>query len=213
MPPFALAETVVGSVCSSSKPNLPVTVGKPSKTDISTLLSSAVVCEHFKAIKREFVSVHIFAYSKKKKIKIIQQTNENNISNLSNFYSKNNIENQIFNFDNNFINIMRQADLCVTRAGASTLAELSVMNIPFIAVPLPSSKDDHQFENANFYKDNECCWLIEQNTFEEKIVEILTKILNDKGDYLKKKENLKKINYQNTWINVNQKILKIINEN
>ena len=34
-----------------------------------------------------------------------------------------------------------------------------------------------------------------------------------KSDYLKKKENLKKINYQNTWINVNQKILKTINEN
>ena len=38
-------------------------------------------------------------------------------------------------------------------------------------------------------------------------------ILNDKSDYLNKKENLKKLNYQNTWINVNQKILKIINEN
>ena len=30
---------------------------------------------------------------------------------------------------------------------------------------------------------------------------------------MKKKENLKKLNYQNTWINVNQKILNIINEN
>ena len=28
-----------------------------------------------------------------------------------------------------------------------------------------------------------------------------------------KKNNLKKLNYQNTWNNVNQKILKIINEN
>ena len=28
-----------------------------------------------------------------------------------------------------------------------------------------------------------------------------------------KKQNLKKLNYQNTWINVNQKILKNINEN
>jgi len=41
----------------------------------------------------------------------------------------------------------------------------------------------------------------------------LKEILTDKSDYLKKKENLKKLNYQNTWINVNQKILKIINEN
>jgi len=87
------------------------------------------------------------------------------------------------------------------------------MNTPFVAVPLPTSKDDHQIENAKFYKENNCCWLIEQKNFEEKIEELLKKILNDKSDYLKKKENLKKINYQNNWTNINQKIIKIINEN
>ena len=56
-------------------------------------------------------------------------------------------------------------------------------------------------------------WLVEQNFFEEKIEEVLKDIFKNKSDYLKKKENLKKLNYQNTWINVNQKILKIINEN
>ena len=30
---------------------------------------------------------------------------------------------------------------------------------------------------------------------------------------MKKKKNLQKLNYQNTWNNVNQKLLKIINEN
>ena len=38
-------------------------------------------------------------------------------------------------------------------------------------------------------------------------------ILNNKSDYSKKKENLKKLNYQNSWNNVNQKILKVVNEN
>ena len=151
--------------------------------------------------------------SKKNSIKIIQQTNEKNISYLSDFYSKNNVENEIFSFDKNFAEIIRQSDLCITRSGASTLAELSVLNIPFIAVPLPTSRDNHQFENANFYKNNDCCWIIEQNSFEEKIEDLLEDILNNKSNYLKKKENLKKLNYNNTWINVNQKILKIINEN
>ncbi|MBD1141413.1 UDP-N-acetylglucosamine--N-acetylmuramyl-(pentapeptide) pyrophosphoryl-undecaprenol N-acetylglucosamine transferase [Pelagibacterales bacterium SAG-MED39] len=151
--------------------------------------------------------------SKKIPIKIIQQTYEKNISSLSNFYSKNNIENKIFSFDLNFIDNIQQADLCITRAGASTLAELSVTNTPFIAVPLPSSKDNHQIENANFYKNNDCCWIIEQKNFEDEIEDFLRSILTNKKDYLKKKENLKKLNYQNTWINVNQKILKIINEN
>ena len=151
--------------------------------------------------------------SKKFSIVIIQQTNEKNISDLKDFYLKNNIENMIFSFDNNFAHIVKQADLCVTRAGASTLAELSVLGIPFVAVPLPTSKDNHQFENASYYKNYDCCWIIEQNTFDEKIEEILKDILINKTDYLKKKENLKKLNYQNTWINVNQKILKSINEN
>jgi len=161
-----------------------------------------------KNLKNSIVNI-----SKKFSIKIIQQTNEKNIYYLRDFYSKNNIENTIFSFDKNFANIMRHADLCLTRAGASTLAELSFLNIPFVAVPLPTSKDNHQFENANFYKNNDCCWIVEQEFFEEKIEEILKDILMNKSDYLKKKENLKKLNYQNTWINVNQKIMKSINEN
>ena len=151
--------------------------------------------------------------SKKNPIKIIHQTGDNNIHSLADHYSKNHIESKIFSFDKNFVQYIQEADLCVTRAGASTLAELSVMNTPFIAVPLPSSKDNHQVENANFYRENDSCWIIEQNNFEEKIEEFLMNILNNKSDYLNKKENLKKLNYQNTWINVNQKILKIINEN
>ncbi len=151
--------------------------------------------------------------SKNISINIIQQTNETNVSLLSDFYRKNNIKNRIFTFDENFLEILHQTDLCITRAGSSTLSELSIFNIPFIAVPLPSSKDNHQFENANYYKDKNCCWIIDQNYFEEKIEEFLIDILKNKRDYLEKKENLKKLNYQNSWINVNQKILDVINEN
>ena len=159
-------------------------------------------------LKKSIVNI-----SKRIPIKIIQQTSEKNIPHLKDFYFKNNVENVIFSFDKNFAKIMQKADLCITRAGASTLAELSVLNIPFVAVPLPTSKDNHQYENANFYKNNNSCWIIEQNNFDEKIEEVLKDIFNDKSNYLKKKENLKKLNYQNSWINVNQKILRIINEN
>ena len=155
----------------------------------------------------------IVKISKKKSLKVIHQTNKKNIENLNKFYSENNIENKIFSFDENFISTIQQADLCITRAGASTLAELSVLNIPFIAVPLPTSKDNHQLENALFYKNNDCCWIIEQYHFERDIEHVLDEILEVKISLLKKKENLKKLNYQNSWINVNQKIIKIINEN
>ena len=132
---------------------------------------------------------------------------------MRNFYSKNGIENEIFSFDKNFTEIIQQADLCITRAGASTLAELSVLNIPFIAVPLPKSKDNHQFENANFYKNKGCCWMLDQKFLDEKIEDLLIDIIQNKTDFLDKIDNLKKLNYQNTWINVNQKILNVVNEN
>tara|TARA_Y100000816_G_scaffold146848_1_gene104201 strand:+ start:725 stop:1789 length:1065 start_codon:yes stop_codon:yes gene_type:complete len=155
----------------------------------------------------------IVKFSQNNLIRIFHQTNEKNIQSLKDFYTKNNIENNVFSFEKNFDKILYQTDLCITRAGASTLAELSILNIPFIAIPLPTSKDNHQLENANFYKENDCCWLIEQHLFEEKIEDCLRCIFEKKEDFMKKKENLKKLNFQNTWINVNQKIFKILNEN
>ena len=133
---------------------------------------------------------------------------------LKNFYFQNNIENKVFSFDHNLNKILKQGDLCITRAGASSLAELSLLNIPFVAIPLPSSKDNHQYENAKYYKDRDCCWIIDQKSFDDqKFEKFLLELINKGEDYIMKKNNLQKLNYQNTWNNVNQKILKIIDEN
>ena len=155
----------------------------------------------------------ILNISKKFSLKVIQQTHLNNISLLKEFYSKNNIENDIFNYDKDFVKKVAESDICITRAGATTLAELSILNVPFIAVPLPNSKDNHQFENANFYQKKNCCWILDQNSFDEKIEQLIEEILNNKSSFYEKKENLSNLNFQNTWINVNQKILNNLDEN
>ena len=152
--------------------------------------------------------------SHKCSLKIIHQTSEKNLNLLKNFYEKNKIENNVFTFDQKLNEVLKKTDLCITRAGASSLAELSLLKIPFIAIPLPTSKDNHQYENAKYYKDKDCCWIIDQKSFDkQKFEELLMNISLKKDDYLTKKNNLEKLNYQNTWNNVNEKILKIINEN
>ncbi len=152
--------------------------------------------------------------SKIRPIKVIHQTNEENIDFLKNLYQKNGIENIVFNFDQNLDLLLNQADLCITRAGASSLAEIASLNIPFIAIPLPTSIDNHQFENAKHYKSKNCCWVIDQTNFDQiKFEDLLTKILKNDNDFITKKKNLENLNYQNTWNNVNQNLLKIINEN
>ena len=156
----------------------------------------------------------IINVSKIKSLKVIHQTNQKNIDVLKNLYLENKIDNSVFSFDQNLNLLIDQADLCITRAGASSLAEISLSRIPFIAIPLPSSKDNHQLENANYYKNKGCCWVIDQINFEKKkFEELLLNIINNKDEILVKKNNLEKLNYQNTWNNVNQNLLNIINEN
>ena len=144
----------------------------------------------------------------------MHQTSKKNIDVLEKFYKANNIKNKVFTFDENLNILLKQSDLCITRAGASSLAEISFLKIPFIAIPLPTSKDNHQYENAKYYKDKDCCWIINQENFDkQKFEELLIKLSVKKDDYLTKKINLEKLNYQNTWNNVNQKLLEIFNEN
>ena len=43
--------------------------------------------------------------------------------------------------------------------------------------------------------------------------ENLFNIIENKDEYLNKKKNMKNFSYQNTWNNINQKIINTINEN
>ena len=156
----------------------------------------------------------IVKFSKKNQIKIIQQTHKSNIDNLKNIYNEAKIENTIFDFEENLADLINQSDLCITRAGASTLAELSTMNKPFLTIPLVSAKDNHQFENANFYQNLGCCWIMNQKDFNDVNLEkFLNRIIMDKFEYNIKKNNLETHNFQNSWNDINQKIVETINEN
>lgn len=156
----------------------------------------------------------IIKLSKNYELKIFHQVNSRNYEDLRIFYKKNNIENELFDFNGNIPKFMSEANICITRAGASTLAELTFLNLPFIAVPLPLAKDNHQFENALFYEKQGYGWLLSQNDLKEnKLTNKLINIIENKEEYLEKKKNMKNFNYQNLWNNINQKIISIINEN
>ena len=152
--------------------------------------------------------------SKSIKIKIIHQTSESNQNFLINFYKENKIEHHVFVFEQDLNKLLIKTDLCITRGGASSLAELSLLKVPFISIPLPSSMDNHQYENAKFYEDQNSCWILNQKNFNKQNLEdLLFKIIKNKEEYLLKKKNLENLNYQNTWNNVNQNLLSILNEN
>ena len=156
----------------------------------------------------------IISLSKKYKLNICQQTSSLNKKNLEDFYNENNITYQLFSFEENILKFIRNANLCITRAGASTLSELTFLNIPFLAIPYPFAKDNHQFQNALFYKNKNCCWILKQEDLNEDVLEKnLMNIIQNKDDYLLKKRSMRNYSCKNTWNNTNQKLIRVINEN
>jgi len=156
----------------------------------------------------------IIELSKKYDLKIYQQTNLFNFERLKTFYKENYINCELFDFNEDISNFMSRSNICITRAGASTLAELVFLNLPCVAIPLPTSKDNHQFENAFFYNKIGCNWILNQNEINNNtIINKLVNIIENKDEYLVKKINMKNFSYENTWNNINQKIISVINEN
>jgi UDP-N-acetylglucosamine--N-acetylmuramyl-(pentapeptide) pyrophosphoryl-undecaprenol N-acetylglucosamine transferase len=160
------------------------------------------------------IKLSIIKLSKKYSLKIYHQSNPLNFEKLKEFYKDNNIDYELFNFNEDILDIMSRSNICITRAGASTLAELVYLNLPCLAIPLPTSKDNHQFENAFFYNEIGCNWILNQKEInDETVANKLVNIIDNKDEYLVKKINMKNFSYQNTWNNINQKIISVINEN
>ena len=65
-----------------------------------------------------------------------------------------------------FINvdeILTNANLAICRAGAGTIVDLINFKLPSILIPLPSSKDNHQFFNAKILAKHDLAIIIDQN--------------------------------------------------
>ncbi|HUQ53949.1 MAG TPA: undecaprenyldiphospho-muramoylpentapeptide beta-N-acetylglucosaminyltransferase [Gammaproteobacteria bacterium] len=66
-------------------------------------------------------------------------------------YAAAGVEARVDAFVDDVSSAFRWADLVVARAGASTLAELAIVGVAAILVPLPTAIDDHQTTNARHY--------------------------------------------------------------
>ena len=138
----------------------------------------------------------------------------NNAADIKKLYQENHIEHELFDFDDKLLIKAVNYDLAITRAGASTISELGYLNIPFLAIPFPYAKDDHQYYNAEFYEKNKSCWLIMQKDIDENnFIDLTTKIFEDQNEYFSKKNNLIQLTKENTWEKNKSKLIELINEN
>lgn len=126
----------------------------------------------------------------KNNFQIIWQTGKNYYDN----YKK-------FNFTSvkisDFIDDMNKAysacDLLVARAGATTIAELSVLGIPSILIPSPHVAENHQYYNAKSLADNGAAVLIKDSELKDSLKNEILNLAKDKNLLKSLSENAKKI--------------------
>ena len=75
---------------------------------------------------------------------------------------------------------MSAATAAVTRAGASSLAELSAVQLPSVLIPYPSATDDHQMSNGKaFASDGAALLLAESEATPERLAQLLVPLLRE----------------------------------
>lgn len=95
--------------------------------------------------------------STKKKIKVIQQVRNEDFSKIKKYYNSLGVAYDIKEFFDDIYNQIYNADLIISRCGASTLAEIHSFEKQSILFPLPTSMNNHQYFNAKeFQKNNNC---------------------------------------------------------
>ena len=85
------------------------------------------------------------------------------------------------------------ADVVIGRAGAGTIAELTVCETPSILVPFPTSADGHQLANARAFEQQGGCVCLEQNDL-PKLWEKVHELLSDKEKRAEMSERLRTLN-------------------
>ena len=145
-------------------------------------------------------------------IKIYQQCRKNQNDQLSNFYKNAGIDYEIFNFSEKIINYYSKVNLVISRSGASVLGELINMNKPFILIPLPTSADDHQHKNAEFYQKKGYGFLLREKDIKEKLYDLIKTIYKDKSALKRIISNQRQYSDKDIFRNLNIEIEKITNE-
>jgi UDP-N-acetylglucosamine--N-acetylmuramyl-(pentapeptide) pyrophosphoryl-undecaprenol N-acetylglucosamine transferase len=97
-----------------------------------------------------------------RRLAITHQTGERDLELVRAAYGRARLDARVEPFLFDMHREVAAADLVISRAGATTIAELTAAGKPAVLVPLPTAADDHQRRNAELLRDAGAVEVIEQ---------------------------------------------------
>ncbi|MCW7752554.1 undecaprenyldiphospho-muramoylpentapeptide beta-N-acetylglucosaminyltransferase [Desulfobotulus sp. H1] len=104
----------------------------------------------------------------------VHQTGDTDFHEVHGAYAKAGVHAHIQPFIDDMVTAYAEADMVLSRAGATTVAELAAAGLGAIFIPFPHAADNHQFYNAKAMVDAGAAFILEESTFRpEELASIL----------------------------------------
>ena len=111
----------------------------------------------------------------------------------------------------NMAQVLKKTDLIVSRAGASSIAEITALGIPSILIPSPYVTHNHQLKNAKSLEERNATVIIEEKDYNENLlVSTIDHILNDHQLYESLSKNASKLGKKDSASKIYQLLRKLI---
>ena len=105
-----------------------------------------------------------------RELHIIHQTGSADIGMVRESYGSAGIKAVTASFFYGMEDVYREADIVISRAGATTLAELAALGKPAVLIPYPYAADNHQEKNANYYVEGGGALMFPENELTSRIL-------------------------------------------
>ena len=134
----------------------------------------------------EKMSEYIYSF-RNKNYEVLYVTGEAHYEKMKNKRLPENVK--VVPFIKDLPSIMKKTDLMISRAGASTMSEITALGIPTIFIPSPYVTNNHQYKNAKDLVEKDAAWIIEEKDLNKtNFIKMIDDALENKERY----DNIKK---------------------
>ena len=107
--------------------------------------------------------------------------------------------------------VMRAADLVLSRAGASTIAELTALGVPAILVPSPNVTNHHQEKNANALGDHGAALVLAEEGLDgKKLFTAAAGILHDEAKRAAMEKNMASLGVRDATERIYETVMSLV---
>jgi len=147
------------------------------------------------------------------RLDIVQQCREEDCARVRDAYRAIGVANEVAAFFDDLPRRIADAHLVVSRSGASTTAELTVIGRPAIMVPLPHAIDNDQLANARALVAADAGWLMRQPEIDaDSLAQKLEKCMTDPAALANVAKNARAIGRPNAAENLANLVVELVGD-